>query len=114
SASNEFNILSWHPPCAILATHVFLARPGLRSKAPRLSGSPGGSGSRSPCSFRRRGTHRIAETAILARCLPAVTGRTQRLPPGPVPEHRFIAAVRIDVVDDRCRTDHVMTTTLDA
>src|SRR5690606_17382350 len=64
--------------------------------------------------FRRRGTHRVAETAILARCLPAVTGRTQRLPPGPVPEHRFIAAVRINVVDDRCRTDHVMTTALAA
>src|SRR5690606_11709170 len=74
----------------------------------------GASGSRSPCSFRRRGAHRVAEAAILARCLPAVTGRTQRLPPGPVPEHRFIAAVRIDVVDDRCRTDHVMTTALDA
>ncbi len=36
------------------------------------------------------------------------------MPPGPIPEHRFIAAVRIDVVDDRCRTDHVMTTALDA
>src|SRR5690606_28761389 len=74
----------------------------------------GASGSRSPCPFRRRGAHRIAETAILARCLLAVTGRTQHLPPGPVPEHRFIAAVRIDVVDDRCRTDHIMTPALDA
>src|SRR5690606_40092077 len=64
--------------------------------------------------FRRRGTHRVAETAILARCLPAVTGRTQRLPACAVPEHRFIASVRIDVVDDRCRTDHIMTTALAA
>src|SRR5690606_245031 len=83
-------------------------------KLPDFQAPPGASGSRSPCSFRRRGAHGVAETAILARCLPAVTGRTQRLPPGPVPEHRFIAAVRIDVVDDRCRTDHVMTTAIDA
>src|SRR5690606_33039131 len=69
---------------------------------------PGGLRSGSPCSFRRRGAHRIAEAAILARCLPAVTGRTQRLPPGPVPEHRFIAAVRIDVVDDAGRLDQIM------
>src|SRR5690606_19512400 len=40
--------------------------------------------------------------------LPAVARRAQRLPAAAVPEHRLIAAMRIDVVDDAGRSDQIM------
>lgn len=40
--------------------------------------------------------------------------RAQRLPAIAIPEHRLIAAMRIDVVDDTRRADHAMLVTLGA
>src|SRR5690606_33152926 len=50
----------------------------------------------------------VAEATVLRSRLPAVARCAQRLPAGAVPEHRFVAIVRDDVVDDVGRSDQIM------
>src|SRR5690606_37969463 len=66
------------PHAPFLPRMFFLRALVCDRKLPDFQAPPGASGSRLPCSFRRRGTHRVAEPTILACCLLAVTGRTQR------------------------------------
>ena len=91
-----------HPPIAILATDALLVARGPGSKLSLLLRSPGGvAGS---CAAPR-----IAEAAILRCRLPAVARCAQRLPAAAIPEHGLVTVMRIDMINDACRADQIVT-----
>src|SRR5690606_18411566 len=100
------SIFSAHPPIAILATDMFLARPGPEPVRLRLLRPPGGAAGSSAA-------QRMSEPAVPTGGLPAVARCAKRLPSVPVPEHHLVAAMWINVIDDVCRADHAMLFTVD-
>ena len=87
------------PPIAILATDARLVARGPGVELSRDLTSPGGL-SAAPG---------IAEAAILRCRLPAVARCAQRLPAAAIPEHGLVTAMRIDMINDACRADQIVT-----